>query len=133
MILPALNPKQGVRGEQGLTVGFPGPGLVQGVTTADFGGDGITVNSVTVTGPHSALVNINIDPTAPLSRHAVTLTTANNIAEAQFDVVQGGNKTLSVTDATQTVTLWAPLPLLVITRTLARVLPQWISVLISAC
>ncbi len=94
-LLPnAVTPSQGVRGEQNMTIRIRGAaGLVQGVTRADFGPE-ITVNSVTVTTANDAEVNISIPSTAHVTQQNFTLTTANNSARGQFEVLDGGSKHL---------------------------------------
>ncbi|MDX2151723.1 MAG: Ig-like domain-containing protein [Bryobacteraceae bacterium] len=71
--------------------------FVQGSTTASFG-DGITVNSVTVTSPTTATVNITIAPNAVVGARTVTLTTGLQIASrvGAFTVLPGLPVILSV-------------------------------------
>jgi hypothetical protein len=92
-------PASGVRGVQNMKVSFPGANFAQGVTLADFG-DGITVNSVTVTTANHADVNINISSTALVGTHTVSLTTANNVLHTKFGVSAGGHLTLTMPTAT---------------------------------
>ena len=76
--ISSINPNNGQQGQQNLSVNVNGQftNWVQGTTTADFGA-GIAVVAVTVTSPTSALVVIDIDPSATLGSRTVTLTTGN--------------------------------------------------------
>ena len=62
----------------------------QGTTTASFGA-GIAVNTVTVSGPLNATVNITIDQAAALGSRTVTLTTGSEVASSVggFTVLAG--------------------------------------------
>ena len=76
--ISSISPNNGQQGQQNLSVNVNGQftNWLQGTTTADFGA-GIAVVAVTVTSPTSALVVIDIDPTATLGSRTVTLTTGN--------------------------------------------------------
>lgn len=91
-ILTGVNPTTGKLGQQGLAVTISGVGtnFVQGTTTASFGA-GITVTSVTVNSPTSAVATINIDPTTSLGARNVTVTTGAEVATLSngFTVIAG--------------------------------------------
>ena len=70
--------------------------FVNGVTTAGFDGTGISVNSVTVTSPTSATLNIDISPIAFLGQRSVTLTTN---AEVVFSSAAGTFFTVTASPA----------------------------------
>jgi hypothetical protein len=73
-----FSPAGGTRGEI-LNVTFTGSGFVNGVTTIEFGagGDGITVNSVTVIDSGDAVANITISPTAHLGNDDLNVITGS--------------------------------------------------------
>ena len=72
-------------GQQGQTLAVIVTGafthFVQGVTTADFGA-GVTVNTVTVSSPTSAVVNITIAGTAALGGRTVVISTGTESARS---------------------------------------------------
>ena len=96
-----LTPASAVQGMQNMTVkiGTPSAGtgefreyvgayFLAGVTKADFG-PGITVTSLTVTSQTSATAVINIAAGAAPGARTISLTTANQVANASFEVVAG--------------------------------------------
>ncbi len=73
-------------GQQGTTldvvVNGQSTNFVNGVTTAGFSGTGISVNSVTVSSPTSATLNISISSTAIRDQRSVTLTTNTEVVSS---------------------------------------------------
>ena len=90
-VITAAVPSSGQQG-QALDVDVTGAftHFAQDQTTADFG-DGVTVNTITVTGPASATVNVTIDPLTLIGTRTVTMTTGNETARGlhMFSVVRG--------------------------------------------
>jgi len=80
LILETVNPNAGQPGQQNLSVVLTGSGTnwVQGKTTADFGA-GITVGSLTVTSPTSAIAVLNIRADMPVGGQTVTMTTGSEV------------------------------------------------------
>ncbi len=89
---PSLTSVSPTSAQQGttLTVVLTGQNtnFVQGTTAAGFGA-GITVNSVTVSGPTSATANITISATAFTGGRTVTVTTGTEIVTNAFAVTAG--------------------------------------------
>ena len=94
-LINGLNPASGEQGKQ-LSVALTGnsgsyaPHFVAGASTVSFG-SGITVTSLTVTGPTEATAVISIDPKASLGSRSVTVTTGNETAVSinAFSVLKG--------------------------------------------
>ena len=80
LILESVNPNSGQQGQQNLSVVLTGSGTnwVQGTTTASFG-PGITVASLTVNSPTSAMALLNIDANAAVGLQTVTITTGSEV------------------------------------------------------
>ncbi len=79
-------------GQQGATLNVSLTGVnttfVQGTSTASFG-QGITVNSLTVTSPTAATANITISPTAFTGGRSISVTTGSEVASNTFAVTAG--------------------------------------------
>ena len=88
---PALtvNPASGQQGAS-LNVTLTGENttFAQGTSTAGFG-QGIAVNSLTVTSPTSATANITINPTAFTGGRTVSMTTGGEVVTSAFTVTAG--------------------------------------------
>jgi Concanavalin A-like lectin/glucanases superfamily/HpiC1 cyclase/MBG domain/Bacterial Ig-like domain/Cep192 domain 4/WD40-like Beta Propeller Repeat len=97
--ISSLTPNSGQQGQQNLSVALTGyfTNWVQGTTTASFG-DGITVASLTVNSPTSAVAVLNIDAAAAPGARTVTLTTGSEVATLTngFTVTAGTPALLSV-------------------------------------
>ena len=95
-VIVLANPNSGQQNAT-LNVGVTGQltNFQQGVTTASFGA-GITVNTVTVTSPTNATVNITINPLAFTGGRTITLTTGTESAQSASNAftVLGGNASL---------------------------------------
>jgi RHS repeat-associated protein len=91
-ILSNLTPNAGQQGQQNLTVSISALNthFVQGTTSASFG-SGITIISLTVSSPTTAVAVINIDPAALPGAQTVTLTTGTEVASlaSGFTVTAG--------------------------------------------
>ena len=76
-VLTSVTPSSGQQGQTNLDVVINAQfsHFVNGVTTAGFSGNGISVNSVTVTSPTSVTLNIDISPIAIADLRSVTVTT----------------------------------------------------------
>ena len=89
---PALTAVTPGSGQQGATLNVSLTGentsFVQGTSSASFG-QGITVNSLTVTSPTAATANITISPTAFTGGRSITVTTGSEVASNSFAVTAG--------------------------------------------
>ena len=106
-VLASVQPTTGAQGQTlSVTVTGQYTNFVQGNTTASFGA-GITVNSVTVTSPASATVNVSVALQATLGARAVTMTTGGEVVStaAAFSVTQPVLLQISVTPSLPTVAL----------------------------
>ena len=83
-VLTSVTPQSGQQGRDNLNVvvNAQSSHFVDGVTTAGFSGNGIAVNSVTVTSPTSATLNINISPIATADLRSITLTTNTEVVSS---------------------------------------------------
>lgn len=87
--ITSLTPNSGVQGQMlDVSVLAQFTNFVNGTTTAAFGA-GITVNTVTVTSPTSATVNITISPTAFTGLRTIALSTGTESVSSSFLVNQG--------------------------------------------
>ena len=90
--LTALAPNTAQQGQSNLNVLVTGQNthFVQGVTTASLGG-GVIVNSVAVSSPTSATINISIEPFAQDARQVYLITEGENAASAvnAFGILPG--------------------------------------------
>jgi hypothetical protein len=125
LILESVNPNSGQQGQQNLLVALTGNGTswAQGTTTADFG-PGITVASLTVTSPTSAMAVLNIAANAAVGLQTVTITTgsevetrvngfavtstANPLMVIQANTGQQGQQNLSVNISDDFSSYWVP-------------------------
>jgi hypothetical protein len=96
-VLTSVNPNNGRLGQTIATVAIVGQftHFAQGTTTVDFG-NGVTVNSVTVTDATHLAANITIGGIATLGFHNVTATTGAEVATLNSGFqVQAGNAAIS--------------------------------------
>jgi len=100
--LTQVSPNSGPLGQQNLSVTITGQAthFIQGFTSATFGA-GISVSSLTVNSPTRATAVINIDPSASLGAHDVTLFTQGEVAKLAggFTVIAGVPVITSVSPA----------------------------------
>ena len=93
----SLSPSSGEQGWTGnIAVTGTGSHFINGTTAAVFSGVGITINSITVTSPVSATVNVTIDPAALMNSRTLTLSTdlgalGTETVTAAFAVTSGGS------------------------------------------
>ncbi len=72
--LTQIEPTEGTQGQAGLEIVFTGGGFIPDVTQVGFGpGNGITVNSVTVTSPEELIANIDIAADATVGKWDVSV------------------------------------------------------------
>ena len=100
--IASVSPPTGAQGAQGLQVSLTGlfTSWINTTSTANFGA-GITVTSLAVTGPTSAVATINISPTATIGSRNVTVTTGGQIASITggFSVLAGVPALISASPA----------------------------------
>lgn len=79
--LQFVSPNRGMQGDTLATVAIAGlnSNFAQGTTVANFGA-GVTVNSLTVTGPTAATANLTIAANATPGARSVTMTTGGEVA-----------------------------------------------------
>ena len=96
--ISAVSPPTGTQGEINENINLTGvfTNWINGTSTANFGA-GITVNSLTVSSPTSAVANITISPSATIASRNVTVTTGGQIASITggFSVLAGVPSLLS--------------------------------------
>ena len=100
----SISPSTGEQGWTGnLTVTGTGSHFINGTTTAVFSGSGITVNSVAVSGPTSAVLNVTIADLAVISTRTLTVSTdlgalGMETINASFAVTIAGGAGLVIDD-----------------------------------
>lgn len=91
VFISTVNPGLGSQGTTNIQVLITGNNthFVQGTSVASFGA-GITVSSLVVTSATAATATINIDVTAPVGPHAVTITTNGEVATTSSGMFANG-------------------------------------------
>jgi hypothetical protein len=105
--ITSVSPAFGTQGQMSLNVNLTATGtnFNQGITYANFG-DGVTINSLTVTDATDAQANITISNTTPVGGRTITLVTGGEFAVSSSGVFQIGpnNATLvSVSSSSSSV------------------------------
>jgi hypothetical protein len=106
--ITSIAPKFGTQGQTlNVDLTATGTNFVDGTTFANFG-DGITVNSVTVSDATDAQANITISNTTPIGYRTITLVTGGEYATSSATAFQIGPNSAALLSISPTLTPVAP-------------------------